>query len=69
MKWRWLLDREDPRTILLVTIFILGFGIVIARSLIDSGLPTAVVVLWFVVSVAQVVWAARNYGRWRRGAR
>ena len=68
VKWRWLVDREDPRTVLLVSVLILGIGIVMVRSLLDSGLPLAFVVLWFVLSVAQLVRAVLHYRRWRRRA-
>ena len=66
MKARWLLDREDPRTVLLATIVILGFGVVIAAPMLDSGMPVTIVVAWFVVAVAQLIWAASRYRRWRR---
>lgn len=69
MKARRLLDREDPRTVLSGTIFILGIGMVIAVPLLDSGLPVAIVVVWFAVSVAQVIWAGIRYSRWRRQER
>lgn len=66
MKARWLFDREDPRTVLLGSIFILAFGLAIGRSMLDSDLPVVLVIAWFVASVAQVIWAAFGYRRWRR---
>ena len=66
MKPRWLLDREDPRTVLAVCIFILAFGVAMAAPLLQSGIPPAFLVIWYLVSVAQLIWAALRYRRWRR---
>ena len=69
MKARWLLDREDPRTVLTGTLFILAFGLVIAPSMLHSEMPVALVVAWFVLSAAQVIWAAYRFEQWRRQRR
>jgi hypothetical protein len=66
MKPRWWLEREDPRTVLAVSIVILAFGVAMAAPMLDSGMPLAFLVIWYVVSVAQLVWAAIRYRQWRR---
>lgn len=66
MKPRWLLDREDPRTVLAVSILILAFGVAVAAPMLASGIPLAFLVIWYVVSVAQLIWAAIRYRQWRR---
>lgn len=66
MKPRWLLDREDPRTVLAVCILILVFGVAMAAPMLHSGIPRAFLVIWYMVSVAQVIWAALRYRQWRR---
>ncbi len=66
MKPRWLLDREDPRTVLAGCIAILVFGVAMAAPMLDSGIPLAFLLIWYVVSVGQLIWAALRYGQWRR---
>lgn len=66
MKPRWLLDREDPRTVLAVSIVILAFGVAVAPPMLDGGVPLAFLVIWYLVSVAQLVWAAIRFRNWRR---
>jgi hypothetical protein len=42
---------------------ILAFGVAMAAPMLDSGMPLAFLVIWYVVSVAQLVWAAIRYLR------
>lgn len=66
MKRHWLLDREDPRTVLAGCVLILVVGGAIAAPMLDSGMPVALLVVWLAVCVAQLIWAAIHYRRWRR---
>lgn len=64
----WLKDRRDPRSILLGTVVILFIGVLSARTLIAQG-PVGVVILivWLAGSLAQLIWAAVHFRRWRVG--
>jgi hypothetical protein len=63
---RWLLDREDPRTVLLASVFILVVGGIVAFPLIADGRMERIFAsAWLAVSVGQLAWAAARYRRWR----
>jgi hypothetical protein len=62
----WLLDRQDPRTVLLTTIVILAAGGIFVVAMFDQGaLFVAFGATWLVVSVGQLIWAAIGFRRWQ----
>ncbi len=69
MKARWLLDREDPRTLLLASTFMLTAGLALGAMLVGRGLPKTVMLIWLVVTAAQVLWTGNRYLTWRRDQR
>ena len=67
MGWRWILDREDPRTIFVVTVAILAIGgLLAAPALDDGGWLSILAATWIVVSVAQLVWSIVKLRRWQQ---
>jgi len=67
----WIFNREDPRTVLLGTVFVLVVGsFTVVRVGDGFGLFTPVFVVgWFVLSVGQFLWAVIRYRRWRARVR
>lgn len=66
MHRHWLLDRQDPRTVLLTTIVILAAAGIVVVAMFDQGaLFVAFGAAWLVVSVGQLMWAAIGFRRWQ----
>lgn len=60
----WLFDREDARTVLIVSVLILAFAI--GASVATTGIPWVFIAVWIAASVAQVIYAIVRLVRERR---
>lgn len=66
VSFRWIVDRQDPRTLLLLNTLILIAGFVIVPSFVRAGgVWVVIAVVWFIVIVAQEVRALILVRRWR----
>jgi len=57
----WLLDREDARTILVVSVLI--FVVAVVGSVSVTGIPTTLLVVWVAASFAQLLHAIVRVAR------
>jgi hypothetical protein len=55
MPEHWLTRRDDPRTVLVVSILVLASGVLFAA--LGTGIPSAFMAIWIAVSLAQTVYA------------
>jgi hypothetical protein len=51
----WLLHRDDPRTVLVGSAFVLGCGVFFASM--GTGIPTTFMAIWIVVAIGQTLYA------------
>ena len=62
---RWLTDREDPRTVLMVCLAILVLATLFAKPMLDQGTPAPWIGSVIGVSILQFLWSFVRYRRWR----
>lgn len=67
MPRHWLFDREDPRTVLAISVLVLVVAIVVTA--LGTGIPGVFLAVWLAAAIAQVVYAIVRLARERMDSR
>lgn len=67
MPRHWLFDREDPRTVLAISVLVLVVAIVVTA--LGTGIPGVFLAVWLAAAIAQVVYAVVRLARERMDSR